>query len=51
MDAILKRQTVTNISVDMDNWIEKRDRISRNLESFRTQKKSVLASKVETVLM
>ncbi|XP_064385434.1 kinesin-like protein KIF21A [Halichondria panicea] len=49
VDAILKRQTVTNISVDMDNWIEKRDRISRNLESFRTQKKSVLASKMVDV--
>lgn len=45
-DAVLKRQTMTNISADMDSWIEKRDYLSHNLESLKEQRKAILASKV-----
>ena len=46
LDAVLKRQTMTSISADMDNWIEKRDQLSRKVEDLRKQRKIALAAKV-----
>ena len=45
-DAILKRQTMSNLAKDMDTWIEKRDKLSRKVDELKKQKHLMLNSEV-----
>ena len=45
-DAVLKRQTMANLSKDMDTWIEKRDQLSHKIDELKKQKEVILNSKV-----
>ena len=38
----MKRQTMANLSKDMDTWIQKRDNLSHKIDELRRQKEDLL---------
>ena len=42
----MKRKTMANLAKDMDTWIEKRDKLSHQVDDLRSQKEALLKTRV-----
>lgn len=42
----MKRQTMANLAKDMDTWIEKRDKLSRQVDELKRQKEAIIKAGV-----